>query len=55
MKAIFYKLKGNAHQQEGKVNITVKELSEWIQEIQSAESQFERVLNLLEDDDDSDS
>jgi hypothetical protein len=36
-------------------SITVKELSEWIQEIQSAESQFDQVLNLLEDDDDSDS
>ena len=55
LKAIFYKLKGDARQQEGKVNITVKQLSEWIQEIQSAESQFDQVLNLLEDDDDSDS
>ena len=36
-------------------SITVKELSEWIQEIQSAESQFDQVFNLLEDDDDSDS
>ena len=36
-------------------SITVKELSEWIQEIKSAQSQFDQVLNLLEDDDDSDS
>lgn len=55
LKAIFYKLKGNARQQEGKVNITVKELSEWIQAIQSAESEFEQFLNLLEANDDSDS
>lgn len=55
LKANFHKLKGNARQQEGKVNITVKELSEWIQEIESAESQFKQVLNLWEDDHDSDS
>jgi hypothetical protein len=55
LRAIFYELKGNTRQQKGKVNITVKELSEWIQAIQSAESQFEQFLNLLEDNDDSDS
>ncbi|MCU7244753.1 MAG: hypothetical protein NT917_16870 [Microcystis aeruginosa WS75] len=54
MKAIFYKLKEKSRRKGDKVNITVKELSEWIQAIQSAESQFEQVLNLLEDDDDSD-
>jgi hypothetical protein len=36
-------------------SITVKELSEWIQAIQSAESEFEQFLNLLEANDDSDS
>ncbi len=55
LRAIFYELKGNTRQQKGKVNITVKELSEWIQAIQSAESQFEQFLNLLEANDDSDS
>jgi len=54
LKAIFFKLKGDARKQGGEINITVKELSEWIQEIQSAESQINQVLNLLEDDDDSD-
>jgi hypothetical protein len=54
LKAIFSKLKGDARNQGGKVNITIKELSEWIQEIESAESQINQVLNLLEEDDDSD-
>jgi hypothetical protein len=54
LKAIFSKLKGDARKQDGKVNITIKELSEWIQEIQSAESQINQVLNLWEEDDDSD-
>lgn len=53
LKAIFSKLKGDARSQGGKVNITITELSEWIQEIESAESQINQVLNLLEDDDDS--
>ncbi len=54
LKTIFSKLKGDARNQGGKVNITIKELSEWIQEIESAESQINQVLNLLEEDDDSD-
>ena len=57
LKAIFYKLKGDARKQGGKVNITMKELSEWVQEIESAESQinqFLKLVELLEDDDDSD-
>jgi len=54
LKAIFFKLKGDARNQDGEVKITIKELSEWIQEIQAAESQITQVLNLLEDDDESD-
>jgi len=54
LKAIFYKLKEKSRRKGDKVNITVTEFSEWIQEIKSAQSQFEQVLNLLEDDDDSD-
>jgi hypothetical protein len=56
--SIFSERKGDARSQGGNVNVTIKDLSEWTQEIQSAESQINQVLdlllNLLEDDDDSD-
>lgn len=54
LKSTFFKLKGDARNQGGKVNITIKELSEWIQEIESAQSQIYQAQNLSEDDDDSD-